>query len=249
MASPFSKESFRHEPGESSPTQVVATPAPGLTRNMENPMSQAENVPTTTRRSFVRSAAVASVTLPAAIANTGPADASERELLALESEMSHVWEHLGAALDLYDVAETRVAAWTKANPKPTLREPTKAETKHFRQHIGRQLADGEPLRANYGGEYEKAEAAHKRAIEGWEAAHEKAEEELGYNRADQLVRLAWARIDALREAMTAIRATTLEGIRCKARVSVKIDESASTEPALALSVVEDLAGPTSEQQS
>jgi hypothetical protein len=48
-------------------------------------MAQADNVPTTTRRSFVRSAAAASVTLPAAIATPALADASERELVALEN--------------------------------------------------------------------------------------------------------------------------------------------------------------------
>lgn len=87
-------------------------------------MSQAENVPTTSRRSFMRSAAAASAVLPAsagtALALTAGSEIEEPR--ALEAEISQAWEHLGSVLDIFEQAEKRLAVWKEQNPKPVVRE-------------------------------------------------------------------------------------------------------------------------------
>jgi hypothetical protein len=206
-------------------------------------MSQAEKVPTTSRRSFMRGAAIASAALPASAgaALAMSAGTCEHELLAFETEISQAWEHLGSVCGIHEVAEKRLAAWQNANPKPTLREPTTAEKKDFLHRV----LNGEGLSAKFGEDYEKASAEHERALKAWKTRHEAAKQESGYNRAHELEGLANSRLRAAIEAMAVTRARTVEGIRCKARASAKIEEWASTEPDLAYSIVEDFTGPTS----
>lgn len=82
-------------------------------------------------------------------------------------------------------------------------------------------------------------------MKAWDERHEAAKEESGYNRADALAESAHSRIKAATEAMASTRATTIEGIHCKARASAKIDEWASIESKLAVSIMEDLVSLTS----
>ena len=86
-------------------------------------MSQAENVPTTSRRSFMRGAAVASAVIPASAgAVLASTDGELAKLLALEAEIFQAWEHLGSTCDILAAAEGRLHAWQEANPKPVVRE-------------------------------------------------------------------------------------------------------------------------------
>ena len=73
----------------------------------------------------------------------------------------------------------------------------------------------------------------------WETRHEAA---IWYNRANKLEDLANERLSDAILAMTDTPATTIEGLRCKARASAKA-ERANAEPDLAWSMVDDLAEP------
>jgi hypothetical protein len=119
-----------------------------------------------------------------------------------------------------------------------MREATRKEHRTFLQRV----ANGEGLKADLGAAYERDSAEHTRALSAWEARHEAAKEESGYNRADTLGDLANSRLSAAKEAMANTRGITIEGLRCKARASAKIEEWASTDPHLAISTVEDLTG-------
>jgi hypothetical protein len=170
-------------------------------------------------------------------------------LLALEAEISQAWEHLASVCDILAVAESRMAAWQKANPKPTIREHRPYSQNKADDAIRRaqERAQGNPsddfiFATIANADYKAAHAEHEVAMGDWRARHEAAEEETGLNRAHELEGLAHERLRAAINAMASTRAATIEGICAKARASAKIEEWASADPELALSIVEDLNG-------
>src|SRR5436190_2005039 len=140
-------------------------------------MSQAENTPTTSRRSFMRTAVAASAALPTAAAAFEQADelSSSR---ALEAEVSQGWEYLGSACAIFAPAEQKLWAWEKQNPKPTMREPTPAESKEFMRRLTQRMTEPGPWQpSTYGDAYKKDEAEYERALAAWEQRRESAKEE------------------------------------------------------------------------
>ena len=146
-------------------------------------MSQAENVPTTSRRSFMGGAAAASVAFPA---SAGAGVSELEQLHALEAEIYQAWEHLGSVCGILGEAEDALWKWEKQNPKPRGREPTRAElSQYLQQTLGEQGS-----KASFGAAYEQDGTEHKHALAAWEARHETAKEESRYNRACKLEDLA-----------------------------------------------------------
>jgi hypothetical protein len=186
------------------------------------------------RNALTAVATLPALAAPAAVAGAMPA-ASEQKLRALEAEIYLAWEHLGSVLEIHlGAAETRLHDWKKANPKPIMRDPTKAESRTLR------LAFANGGESSFGEEYEKEYAEHKRVLSAWEVRHETAEKETGCNRAHELESLASERLDAAIMAMCDTPATTIEGFRCKARAAAKV-ERGNANPDLAWSIVDDLA--------
>jgi hypothetical protein len=182
-----------------------------------------------------RNALTAVATLPALAVPTAVAMlSSEGKLLALEAEIYQAWKHLGSVLDTVATGEAALHKWEKQNPKPIMRDPTKAESRVLR------LAFAEGGEASFGEEYEKEYATHKCALSAWEARHETANEDTGCNRAHELASLASERLDAAIMMMCDTPATTIEGLRCKARASAKVERD-NAESDLAWSMVDDLA--------
>ena len=180
-------------------------------------------------------AAAASVAFPA---SAGAGVSELEQLHALEAEIYQAWEHLGSVCGILGEAEDALWKWEKQNPKPRGREPTRAElSQYLQQTLGEQGS-----KASFGAAYEQDGTEHKHALAAWEARHETAKEESRYNRACKLEDLANERLSVAIEALAGTRTTTLEGLRCKARVAAKT-EYANADPQLAWSMVEDLAGP------
>ena len=102
--------------------------------------------------------------------------------------------------------------------------------------------NGDGLKASQSAEYEKDEAEHKLALAAWETRHEAAKETTGYARAHELECQASDRLNTAEQSMCDTPATTIEGLRCKARAAAKIDGGNLTSD-LAWSMVEDLAEP------
>jgi hypothetical protein len=187
------------------------------------------------RKALTAAATLPALAVPLAVAGAMP-DASERKLLALEAEIYQAWEHLGSKI--LETAENAQHEWNEQNPRPTMRDPTKAESRTLR--LG--FANDERV-PSFGEEYERDEADHKRALAEWEARHEAAKEDTGYNLAHELEEEANERLDEAIMAMCDAPATTLEGLRCKARAAAKVDDR-NLDSDLAWSIVEDLAGET-----
>jgi hypothetical protein len=178
------------------------------------------------RNALTAAATLPALAVPAAVAGARPV-ASERKLLALEANIYRAWEHLDS--NILAEAEGRFWEWETANPKPKMREATKQEA----------LAFFQSGYSTMGAEYEQASAEHDRAMAEWEARHEAAKEDTGYNRAHELETAANDRLDAAIMAMCDTPATTMEGLRCKARAAAKVD-GGNLESDLAWSIVDDL---------
>jgi hypothetical protein len=151
--------------------------------------------------------AVVSAGLPATAANPRLAAASERELLALEAEIYQAWEHLGSVCDIVATAEGRLYKW-KRKPQTNNAGSDAERAQSFPSARGQWGG----LEGRLGRRYERDSAEHTRALSAWEARHEAAKGESGYNRADTLGDLAnKSRLSAAKEAMANTRGITIEG--------------------------------------
>jgi hypothetical protein len=127
-----------------------------------------------------------------------------------------------------------VQKWEKLNPKPRQPEGVSrcvGETDaQFLLRLFRTRNDGPSVEWQ---EYEKAK-------EAWEGRRKAAEHESGKIAANALQTEAGKRLSDAEEKLCATRATTIDGLRCKARVAVLTEENANADGPIAWSIVEDL---------
>jgi hypothetical protein len=187
-------------------------------------MSQAESVPTTSRRRFLQAGAAASLAVPAVALPFADA-----EVLAMEPVVADLWKRLGPVLDEANRCDNAMFEWRRQNPEPLLPTPPLSERGHRAvAELQKALDANEPdeaVRAKH--EAEHAVWAKREAPE-WQAAKAASEEHQ---------RAFWDEQAQVVETLSAMPATTLEGLRTKARAALLMDEEA-----LAWSIVEDLAG-------
>jgi hypothetical protein len=186
------------------------------------------------RNALTAAATLPALAVPAAVTGAMP-DTSESKLRALEAEIYQAWDSLGSVLEILEAGEKALSEWEKQNPKPESGELTQGEIQMLYRRL---MGEKGPPDDSCAAEYEKNKVERKRVMAAWETRHEAAKEETGYNRANQLESQAGDRLGAAIDAMCDTPATTMEGLRCKARAAAKIDSGDSD---LAWSMVEDLA--------
>jgi hypothetical protein len=123
--------------------------------------------------------------------------------------------------------------WRKENPKPKMPETVRLDGETDRDFVSRlmdKIGDGVSV--------EWAEYAHE--LEGWQLRHETAEIETGLTAAEEQSGRAHEDVCAAEQKLAATRATTMDGLRCKARMSDLIREYDHANAPIAESVVKDL---------
>jgi hypothetical protein len=187
-------------------------------------MSQAESVPTTSRRRFLQGGAAASLAVPAVALPFADA-----ELLAMEPVVADLWDRLGPVLDEVNRYEEAMREWRRQNPQPVIPEVDLSARPTFAELMKSIDAHSKECEAD--------EQAYKAARAAWEKKEATAEWQAGKAASEERQTAFWDEQKRLVETLVATPATTLEGCRAKARWALLMDEED-----LAWAIVQDLAG-------
>jgi hypothetical protein len=117
-----------------------------------------------------------------------------------------------------------MAGWENYNPRPELPKTRCREGESKREYLLRITAEA----YDYDGpspEWQEYEEAKK----VWQHRHETAERKCGVTAANALQEKAGAAISEAVEGLANIRATTIRGLQCNARIAVVTDEDANAE--------------------
>jgi hypothetical protein len=134
-------------------------------------------------------------------------------------------------LDELERAEKAMSEWRCRNPEPQSPEQSfsEGERKAFAAEVQKLLAANGPDKATW--------AKHDAERAGWEKSKATAEWQTGETAARERIEAFWDEHALLVGKLDAMRATTLEGLKVKARLAQLMDEED-----LAWSIVQDLAG-------
>jgi hypothetical protein len=145
----------------------------------------------------------------------------------MEAVVSDLWKRLGPVLDEADRCDEAMFEWRRQNPEP-VRPKVNLDRPSFAELMKSINAHSKDCEAD-----ERAYEAERAA---WTAKEAIAEQLAGKATSEARVHAFWDEQKRVVAALEAMPATTLEGLRAKARWALLMDEKD-----LAWSIVEDLA--------
>lgn len=189
--------------------------------------------------------AVAAGVALATPAIAGPAlaspNAAERKLFEIEAEVRELAEQAKLAGRAHTEAEVAMITWDRRNPKPTLPEIEQASEQAVDDWIRASLAADDPKKF-----YEEnpspnahvvaADDAHDKALEQHRDRRRAALDACRYEEREEAFERLVDEMNAKFEDAAVIQATTIEGLRCKARLIEASGDNVSLQKGL----VEDL---------
>jgi hypothetical protein len=188
----------------------------------------------TSRRAIM--AGVAAMPIAAIVAKSARASAhsADRKLFAIETEVRDLKAKVHAACDLHTESEEAMAAWASRNPRPKMRETYQAKEREVDDFIRALLAKVKMPDPN--ADLKAAMAEHEQALTKWSNRRRAAEANCRLDEREAAFNELLDQMSALCEQAEKIPATTIEGLKCKARL-VELNDH---EPCLALSIANDL---------
>ena len=194
----------------------------------------------TTRRTVLAGAASVPIAARAGtMTGASTSSSSDQRLLDIEAKVRELLPHMEAAGRLHTESEERMFEWCRLNPAPKMRE---TEDDAGSRAVFRQLSEGKKGKQIkwpvLSADQKAAKRAHEAAYAEWMIRHDAAVKECRLEeRRAAFEDKALCQIDDLSGEAAEIRAATLEGIHCKARL---IELDACDPDLLAMSIVDDL---------
>jgi len=201
-----------------------------------------------TRRTILAGAAAVPITIVAGASPAQSMGAGDRELFDIEAEIRELDARVKTIAPRHTKAEEAVIRWDRRNPQPKMREVSEdhvlddmqaAIALHLRtpsRSILKHMIDLENQRPE-SADLKAAKAEHFAALAQWSIRRQAALYKCGFDEIDA----EWNRLldqgASLAERAAQIQATTIDGIRCKARLAAFdcVDKDA-----IAASIVGDL---------
>ena len=191
----------------------------------------------TSRRAIL--AGASAVPIAAVIAKSASASvhSADRKLFAIETKVRDLKAKMLAAGDLHTKSEEAMAAWASRNPRPKMREltyqPKEREVDDFIRALQAKVQMPDP-----NADLKAAMAEHEQALTEWSNRRSSAEANCRLDEREITFNGLLDQMSALCEQAEKIPATTIEGLKCKARLVELHDPD--QEPCLALSIANDL---------
>ncbi len=148
---------------------------------------------------------------------------NEARLFQIEVELPKVKAQIEKSGRIHDEAERQVFAWKEHNPRPALRVewlPIENQLQKLLDRRGGSLTVAGVAKAiSRTAPVPKHQVeAHAKAMARWEKQLQAAKRRFSYGRKEVALCAAVDRAWALREEAASIRATTIDGLKCKARM-------------------------------
>lgn len=192
----------------------------------------AQAVTTLSRRSLFAAAAIVPAVVLPAVAFGSP----DVALLAFEPRLKMAWAEQGLVSDRLLKAGRAFADWGRRNPRPKMREPkvgTEAEYNVWFAADAKADDKSSVAHLNPNADLKAAIGEHQVAVAQWKRRERIARQQSGLLELQAAEAEIGKRISALGDEVRAIPATTLEGLKTKARMNAYVTD-------LAEAIVDDL---------
>jgi hypothetical protein len=155
--------------------------------------------------------------------------APDADVFATGRAVEAAWQGLGRTCDVLGVADEAMFEWQRRNPKPVMRKYQKASEIERDNWIRLVAEADDPIKVvaiilSPGADEEAAHQEHEEAMKAWQLRYEAAEHENERIAAEALQTAAGDELSEAVERLANTRATTIDGLRCKARLFRMMDE-------------------------
>jgi hypothetical protein len=196
------------------------------------------------RRAILAGASAMPIIALAGAPGAASGTAADRRLFEIESKAARIGAQVKIAGRIHDEAEEAILAWGRRNPEPRRLSLDDAELRDVIEKHGTMLVAGMlrgcGRRFSSAPDLEDIVIRREAAINQWRRRRDRAVANCGEDRKEAAFGKLIDRVDTLLDEVAGIRATTIAGLQCKARLVEAHDKMNDPDNTLVSSILKDL---------